>query len=275
MRRLGAGVFHGTNFEVPYLTPVPSILTLHDLSPWRDRSWHEAANRVRQRTPWLIRLGRADLILTVSESVRKEAISFFHLAPERVRTVPLAASELFRPVAAEGAKRPYFLFVGTLEPRKNISGLIEAWRATRAETGADLFIAGRTRPDFVPPAPFEGLSYLGEVRDEDLPGLYSGALAFIYPTLYEGFGLPVLEAMQCGCPVIASDDPAVTEVSGGAAIHAPNPGTLAQALRGVAENRDLRDRMRQAGLSRARAFSWRKTARQTRALYAELAGVSG
>jgi alpha-1,3-rhamnosyl/mannosyltransferase len=267
----GAEVFHGTNFEVPYLGDTPAILTIHDLSPWRDPGWHAAADRVRKRTPWLIRLRRARLILTVSETVRQEIVTHFGVPEDRVRAIPLAASELFRPVIAHTLRdKPYFLFVGTLEPRKNLSALIEAWRGRREETATDLLIAGRTRADFVPIPPAEGIKYLGEVSDDALPDLFSGALAFVYPTLYEGFGLPVLEAMQCGCPVITSRDPAVTEVSGGAAIHAGSVGELADAMRAVAGNPQRRLEMREKGLARASHFSWANTAQATRALYQEV-----
>jgi glycosyltransferase involved in cell wall biosynthesis len=273
LRESGAELFHGTNFEVPYLGGTPAVLTIHDLSPWRDPAWHSAAGRVRRRTPWLVWFRRAGIILTFSEAVRREAIAFFGVRSDRVRAIPHAASELFRP-APEGppAARPFFLFVGTLEPRKNIPMLVEAWRATREQTGADLAIAGRTRADFVPVPREDGLRILGEVPDADLPRLYSQALAFVYPTHYEGFGLPVLEAMQCGCPVIASRDPAVTEVCGGAAVHVGSVPELALAMREIASVAPLRAEMRQAGLDRAAKYSWQSTARATRALYAELAG---
>jgi len=278
IRQTGAQVFHGTNFEVPYLGTVPSVLTIHDLSPWRDPAWHpsqqENAGRVRRRTPWLVRLGRASLILTVSEAVRKEIISYFGVIPSRVRAVPLAAARHFRPLPPTGRPpRPFFLFVATLEPRKNVQALVEAWRESRDKTGADLVIAGRSRADFIGVAPAEGLHLLGEVPDEEIPRLFSDALAFVYPTHYEGFGLPVLESMQCGCPVITSNDPAVVELAGGAAIHAGSPQEIAEAMCAVASNPRLRNTLSGTGLHRARAFSWERTARETRALYAELLGV--
>lgn len=279
MRQTGAQVFHGTNFEVPYLGTVPSVLTIHDLSPWRDPAWHpdtqENAGRVRKRTPWLVRLGRASIILTVSEAMRREIISHFHLKPEKVRAIPLAAGRNFRHVQATSpAAKPFFLCVATMEPRKNIQSLVDAWRESRAQTGADLVLAGRNRADFAGIPPAEGLHLLGEVPEEELPRLYSDALAFVYPTLYEGFGLPVLEAMQCGCPVITSHDPAVVEVSGGAAIHTASTAEIAEAMRAVAANPSLRNSLSGCGLERARAFSWARTARETRALYAELLGVA-
>lgn len=272
LRETAAQVFHGTNFEVPYAGKTPAILTIHDLSPWRNPEWHHAAERVRRRTPWLVRFRRAEIILTVSEAVRREIISHFGVKPESVRAVPLAAASFFQPVEVSMPDKPFFLFVGTLEPRKNLHSLVDAWRATRGETGAELTIVGRSRKDFVPPEPCVGLNLLGEVPDCDLPRLYSQALAFVYPTHYEGFGLPVLEAMQCGCPVITSHDPAVTEVAGGAAIHAGSVSEIAEALRRVAADPGLREELRGAGLARAAQFSWGRTARETRALYAELAG---
>jgi glycosyltransferase involved in cell wall biosynthesis len=266
----GAQVFHGTNFEVPYLCATPSILTIHDLSPWRDKTWHDEADRVRFRAPWLVRLGRARVILTVSDAVRSEIIHHFGIAPERVRAVPLAASSLFRPVAAVGApSKPFFLFVATLEPRKNIQALVDGWRQSRETTGADLIIAGRSRADFAAIPPHDGLHFLGEVPDEELPRLYSDALAFVYPTHYEGFGLPVLEAMQCGCPVITSRDPAVMEVSDGAALHVTSAQEIAEAMHAVVANPELRSRLLESGLKRSTAFSWRRTAAETRAIYAE------
>ena len=279
IRQTGAQVFHGTNFEVPYLGSTPAILTIHDLSPWREKSWqlhtHNAdADRVRWRTPWLVRLGRARMILTVSEAVRSEVIEHFGVPLERVRAVPLAASSHFRPVTPTSPpQKPFFLFVATLEPRKNVAGLIEAWRESREETNADLVIAGRNRADFGEIPACDGLHFLGEVPDQELPRLYSDALAFVYPTHYEGFGLPVLEAMQCGCPVITSRDPAVMEVSGGAAIHASSPQEIAEAMRAIAADPRLRNVLRGCGLQRAGAFSWSRTARETHAVYEEVLGL--
>ena len=269
LRQTGADVFHGTNFEVPYICSTPAILTIHDLSPWRNKSWHDEADRVRFRAPWLVRLRRARMILTVSEAVRTEIVSHFGISPDRVKSVPLAASTLFRPVPSTPGSKPFFLCVATLEPRKNIESLVEGWRQSREATGADLIIAGRSRADFAGIPPTEGLHLLGEVPDSELPSLYCDAVAFVYPTHYEGFGLPVLEAMQCGCPVITSRDPAVVEVAGGAVIHVSSSREIAEAMRAVAADPNLCATLREAGLKRAAAFSWAQTARATRAVYAE------
>jgi glycosyltransferase involved in cell wall biosynthesis len=162
---------------------------------------------------------------------------------------------------------PYFLFVGTLEPRKNLAMLLEAWREVRRHHAVDLVLAGRRRADAPEIRPEPGLRLAGEVADAELPALYSGALAFVYPSLYEGFGLPVLEAMQCGAPVIASR--AVEEAGGDAAIYAATPRELAEAMALLASRPDLAAAARERSLARAREFSWEQTARLTRQVYEE------
>jgi glycosyltransferase involved in cell wall biosynthesis len=270
MQRHGVELFHGTDFSVPYVPRGrPSVMTVHDLSPWLDESWNHATSRVKNRTPLLLRLGLAKTVITPSEAVRKASIERFQLAPETVVAVPLAARELFRPVEYEPADIPYFLFVGTLESRKNISGLIDAWRKVRERTPVELRLVGRLRDGFALPE-YEGLLHMPGIDDAALPALYSGAAAFVYPSHYEGFGLPVLEAMQCGCPVITSQDPAITEVSGDAAIHvdAGDVDALCAAMQTVLTERGARERLLEAGLARAAQFHWRDTARHTREVYA-------
>src|ERR1035441_5137388 len=268
MGRLGADLVHGPDFAVPYLSRRPSVLTLHDLSPWMDRRWHHAAQRVRRRTPVLLELGLATMVITPGEKVRRAAMERFGLRPERVVAVPEAAAHWFRPVEiAPTPSPPYFLFVGTLEPRKNLAMLLEAWREVRSHHAVDLVIAGRCPADF-PEIPAEpALRLAGEVADPELPALYSGALGFVYPSLYEGFGLPVLEAMQCGAPVIASR--AVAEAGGDAAIYAATPRELAEAMALLASRPDLAAAARERSLARAREFSWEQTARLTRQVYEE------
>jgi glycosyltransferase involved in cell wall biosynthesis len=266
MDRLGADVVHGPDFAVPYLPSRPSVLTLHDLSPWMDPAWHSSAGRVAHRTPLLLELGIATMVVTPGERVRAQAMERFGLRPERVVAIPEAAASWFRPVeCAPGT--PYFLFVGTLEPRKNLPALVEAWRETRRHHAVDLLLAGRRRADWRPIAEEPGLRYLGEVPDQDLPALYSGALAFVYPSLYEGFGLPVLEAMQCGAGVIASH--AVQETAGGAAEYADTVGEMARAMLLAIEEPGWQAAHRARSLARAREFSWERTARLTHQAYEE------
>ena len=235
MKRCRADLFHGTDFSTPYVPMRPSVMTVHDLSPWlhekhdphskSDRPWQPDSARVRRRTA-----------------------------------------------------TPFFLFVGTLEPRKNISGLIEAWREVRQTHDIDLVIAGRARADFPPLDAEPGLRVLGPVPDEDLPELYSTARAVVYPSFYEGFGLPVLEAMQCGAIVVTSRDPAIMEVAGDAAIFvtinaARDIRELAATLASIAEAPHNFAPLRERALRRAKQFSWRRTAELTQEVYAEACRV--
>ncbi len=271
IEQLSVDVFHGTNFEVPWLRRRPAVLTLHDLSPWLDADWRPPADRVRRRTPWLIRLGCADMIVTHTQAVRRQIIERFRVDGSRVVAVPLAAAAFFRPTESVPARRPYFLFVGTLEPRKNLSVLVEAFLRVRQRYDVDLILAGRRRADCPSLPACEGLICAGEVSDEELRRLYSGALACVYPSLYEGFGLPVLEAMQCGAPVIASRDAAIREVAGDGAllIEATDVRGWAQAMGALVERLDLRAFWRERALRRAAQFNWETTARLTREAYVE------
>jgi glycosyltransferase involved in cell wall biosynthesis len=265
LRRLNADLIHGPDFAVPYLSQRPSVLTLHDLSPWMDEGWHRDAARVRRRTPVLLEMGLATMVITPSEVVRRQAIERFRLEPSRVVAIPEAAAPWLRPSTPAPGK--YFLFVGTLEPRKNLDTLLKAWREVRRKHAVDLVIAGRRRADAPEIAPEPGLRLAGEVADAELAELYSGAVAFVYPSLYEGFGLPVLEAMQCGAPVIASR--AVREAGGEAAYYADGGRELAHAMTEVLANRDLAARLAEGSVAHAREFSWERTARLTRDVYEE------
>jgi glycosyltransferase involved in cell wall biosynthesis len=269
-------VFHGTNFEVPWLPLRPSVMTVQDLSPWINPAWNPATGRVRRRTAAMLRLGLASMVITPSEAVRREAIERFRLSPHRVAAVPDAAAPHFRPVEPP-ARAPYFLYVGALEPRKNLPMLIEAWRAARKTAPVDLVLAGRPREGFPKIIAEPGLSVLGEVAESGLPALYSGAVAAVYPSLYEGFGLPVLEAMQCGAPVIASRDPAIAETAGGAAtlLDACDVRAWTEALIAAATRPEWAAAQREKSLARAREFSWERTARLTREVYVEALGRSG
>jgi glycosyltransferase involved in cell wall biosynthesis len=272
MSRLGIDVFHGTDFSVPYLALRPSVMTLHDLSPWMDARWHHAADRVRVRTPFLIRTGRATMMITPSKAVRQQAIERFGIHPGKIVAIPEAAPCWMTPVERNGSgAEPYFLYVGTLEPRKNIPTVLSAWRRVRERHSVSLVLAGRRRSDF-PALPEEpGLRILGEVPDSDLPGLFSGAVAVLYPSLYEGFGLPALEAMTCGAAVITSCDPAVLEVSANAAIHvAANDDTgWAAQMEALLTHPEQLQHRRARSLQRAAQFSWRNTAVLTREVYVE------
>jgi len=252
-------VYHGTNFAIPFFSRRATVLTLHDLSPWHNPKWHagRVVRRIRRRTPYL--LSRAGHVITPSQAIRSEAIKRFRISPERITAIPLAASDHFRPTPQ--TMDPYFLFVGTQEPRKGLHLLLEAWRATGRKI--PLRIAGRVRQDFPPLTPEPNLHLLGEVPDSDLPVLYTNATAVIYPSEYEGFGLPVLEAMQCGAQVITSTDPALLELTGDTAQHF----TTAQELTSLCSPGSWPVARREAARARAVQYSWRSTAQKTHAIY--------
>jgi glycosyltransferase involved in cell wall biosynthesis len=268
--RWSADVIHGPDFAVPYLPLRPSVLTLHDLSPWMDPRWHQSAGRVKRRTPVLLKLRIPTMVIADSETVRRQAIERFRIPPQRIVTVHLAAPSWLRvgeTGATCGAGRPYFLFVGTLEPRKNLPALVSAWREVRKGHDIDLVLAGRRRQDAPLLAEEPGLRILGEIADEKLPELYAGALAFVFPSLYEGFGLPVLEAMQCGACVIASH--AVREAGGEAAVYAGSQAELVERMRQAVLQPEWLARHRALSVARAREFSWDRTAQLTYEVYGE------
>lgn len=269
-RRLGAQVFHGTDFAVPYVSALPSVITVHDLSPWHNRGWG-GSDRVYRRAPYLLQLGIATIVITPSESVRREVVTNFRVNSSRIVAVPLAAGARFRPVPPPLRERPYFLFAGVLEPRKNIETIVEAWREVRREHAVDLILAGRVRTDFPPLRAGDGIEFAGEVSDDELASLYSGAAAFLYPSLYEGFGLPVLEAMSCGSAVITSRDPALVQLGGEATeqIEAGDRKAWADAMGAALTQSDWRRKMGERAAGRAREFSWAETARRTREVYLE------
>ena len=269
LRRHAADVFHGVNFAVPFPPAVPAVMTLHDLSPWAegpwvDKAWRARSARIRKSVPWLLRTRAARHIITDSEAIRSEAIRRFSLDPSRISAIPLAAANRFRPRQVDRPGAPYFLYAGMWERRKNVDAVIAAWSAIRSQHEVDLVIAGPRRDELPLPVPTPGLILRGEVSEVELAELYAGAIALVYPSHYEGFGLPVLEAMQCGTPVIISSDPALIETAGDAALR---PDNLAEAMRALLDNLHLRAQLRVRSLARAACFTWQRTARDTHNVY--------
>lgn len=298
-RRRGIEIFHGTDFSIPYLPLRPSVMMVHDLSPWkRGPARARDAGRVRSRTPYLLRM--ATMILTPTEAIRRELSRAFGVSPARIRAVPLAAASSFGAASqaapesdtkktwgtketgetgdtkGEGGgpqiPKPYLLSVGTREPRKNIARLIEAWRIVkRSRPSLGLVLAGAAGADDAPYRQEPGLHVLGRLADIEIRDLLNRTAVFVYPSLYEGFGLPVVEAMQAGAAVITSRDPALVEVSASAAMHADATcaRALARVIGQVLDSEILRNRLREQGKRRASRFSWGATARRTRATYVE------
>lgn len=271
-------VFHGVNFSVPYVPVRPAVMTVLDLSPWKTGPARATtAARIRRRTKQLFPV--CNKIITPTEAIRRELHGQFGVPLSRIETVHLAPHpELRAPAASEASlvlrkysiARPFLLYFGARNPRKNLDALIAAWRRARAAvSGLSLVLAGS--PDQEPDnlKETEGPRIIENIPDNEILALLSTATAFVYPSLYEGFGLPVLEAMQAGAPVVASLDPAITEVAGGAALQVDcgSIPALSRALADVAARPGLRDELRRRGLRRAAQFSWNSTALQTHAVY--------
>lgn len=264
LARSGAQVFHGTDFAVPYLSRRPSVMTVHDLSPWREPTPLSA--RVRSRAGKLLRWRIPSFIHTPSETIRREVIETFAWPEDRIVSIPLAAAEMFTPEPRETVD-PYFLYLGTLEPRKNVEVLVKAMELLdKKGIHIPLLLAGQSRPGYALDQ-HPAVERLGAQAEADLPRLYRNAVAVLYPSHYEGFGLPILEAMQCGVPVIASDIPVHHEVGGDAALYAsPNdPAAWANQMQSLLAGDPQRSA---ASLARASQYSWQKTARAFRELYA-------
>jgi glycosyltransferase involved in cell wall biosynthesis len=285
-------LFHGvTGFELPCRAGVPLVTTVHDLIPLR------FPRLVPWRHRWAVRallggaLRRAARVIAVSEATRSEVLARFAISAGKVHVVPEAAAPHFTPAggaeiarvrARYGLDGPYVLFVGLLEPKKNLPVLLAAvarCRAAGAWGSARLVLAGAAGwgGDLAAGVTRLGLDgcvrFLGPVPDADLPALYADAHAFVFPSLWEGFGLPVLEAMAAGAPVVASRRGALPELTAGAALLVePEPAPLADALGQVLGDGGLRARLREAGLARARAFSWERTATETLAVYRAAGG---
>jgi glycosyltransferase involved in cell wall biosynthesis len=258
----GAAVLHCPTFRAPLSLRVPLVVTVHDLAvlrfPWAFNAWSRAYSRIA--VPRVVHT--ADAVIAVSEFTKRELVELLDIPPERIRVIPNAAAEIFRP-DGETVPGEYVLAVGTLEPRKNLPALAQAAR----RAGVELRIAGRRGWGDVELS--GDVSWLGEVPDPELAALYRGALCVAYPSLYEGFGLPVLEAMACGAAVVTSSGSATEEVAGSAAVLV-DPRDPEAIAAGIQEALGRRDELRAAGIERARAYSWRDVADRTVALYRDL-----
>ncbi len=255
----GLDLLHCTTFRGPLRSKVPVVVTVHDLAllryPEAFRPWHRTTGRLALRSA----ARAADAIVAVSEFTRDELVDLLAVPAERIRVVRNGIEPVFSPDGPR-ADRDYVLAVGTLEPRKNLARVVEAARLA----GVDLRVVGA--------AGWGGVAvpgWVGRVPDEELARLYRGARCVVYASLYEGFGLPVLEAMASGVPVVTSRGGATEEVAGGAAVLVDPRDTEAIAA-GIAEATARRDELVPHGLERAREFTWTAAADAVETLWREL-----
>jgi len=260
----GADVLHCPTYRGPIRSRVPLVVTVHDLAVFRRPEAFPPWTRTYSRlvVPRVVRA--ASIVAAVSEFTASELQTLLHVPSSRIRVVPNAASPAFTPDGPR-AEGDFVLAVGTLEPRKNVARSIEAARGL----GLELRVAGMSGWGGVE-AEGPGVSWVGFASDDELARLYRGALCVVYPSLYEGFGIPVLEAMACGVPVVTSRGGATEEVAGGAAVLV-DPEDAASISAGIEEAISRRDELRAAGLQRARDYSWERSAAKLVAAYEDAA----
>lgn len=285
----GIDVFHATEHLLPPLRRAASVFTFHDAIYALFPRHHLPLNRAFLGLMMPRFLRRADAVITISECSKRDAVRLYGIDPERLTVIPEAADASFRPIddpaeldrvrAAYGLPARYILHVATIEPRKNLPALFEAYRRLLDQpefADVGLVIGGRTGWMFEPTLARVrelGLEarvvFTGYVPAADAPALFSAAAVFAFPSLYEGFGLPPLEAMSAGVPVVCSNASSLPEVVGDAALmFAPaDVGALCAALARVLSDEPLRVELRARGLARAARFSWRETARRTVEVY--------
>jgi len=283
-KTLSLDLFHSPYYVMPYWVHCPSVVTMYDLIPMIYPQYlpHRWSAWIFRATASLA-MRRANQIIAISESTKRDLVRFFGIPEDRIGVTHLAADEKFRPLGSEqlekiigtyGLPGRYILYLGINKPHKNLAFLLRVFRELR--TGAKLVLAGKEDPRYLQPREETrrlGLGgrvvFLGDVPEKDLPMIYNGAEVFVFPSLYEGFGLPVLEAMACGTPVVCSSSSSLPEIVGDAAVilDPQDTGAWVAALTEVLENEQLREDRKAKGLAQAKKFSWNKTARETLDVY--------
>lgn len=289
LRKLGPELVHGMAYALPAAWEGPSVVTVYDLSFLRYPSAFKAANRIYLTATTRAAARRARRVLTISENARRDIVRLLGVPEERVDVTYPAAEARYRLMTepqveafrlARGLPAAFVFALGTLEPRKNIVGLLNAYARLR-KPRQPLYVAGGTGWRFSPifdtvrqAGLGEDVHFLGYVPEDELPLWYNAARLFVFPSLYEGFGLPVLEAMACGVPVITSTAASLPEVGGKAAVMVSPHDTvrIAEEMERVLDDPQLRLEMRAAGRIQASRFSWRAMTDQTVASYRRAVG---
>jgi glycosyltransferase involved in cell wall biosynthesis len=291
-RRFDVDLFHFTANIAPIGFGRPYVVTVHDVTTRSAPETHPPRRRAYYRAALGISARNARRVITVSETSARDIVTMLGVPRERIDAIPLAPAEQFRPVgdvtsldrirARYGLEEQFLLYVGNIEPRKNLARLLEAY-ARSASARVPLVLVGNlawlTR-SLMARVNKLGLAdrvrLLGYVPDAELPALYSAASAFVYPSLYEGFGLPVIEAMACGTPVVTSTAPALLELADGAArlVDPHSVDSIAEGIDAVVSDPHERSRLAAAGIARASEFTWEATARRTLEAYARAIDTS-
>ncbi len=291
LKNRACDVFHSPGYTLPLRLPVPSVVTIHDISYAACPEWYPYRNGALRKAWYRLSARSADCILTVSEFSKREIMRVYGIPQDKIHVIPLGVdrrklakvNQLQLPDSLKhkyGLGGNYLLFVGDIHRRRNVDRIVEAFHAVRERQhdGLELVLIGRTLDPFassmMDPLRDRHIHALGYVPENELSLFYSSARAFVFPSFYEGFGLGVLEAMACGCPVIVGRGTACEEVAGEAAVlvDPANARSIADAIAAVLENQEMAARHSEAGILRAEPFTWRRTAEQTLSIYQRLAG---
>ena len=295
-RKVKVDVAHVPYFAPPLLPSVPTVITIHDLIPLILPIYRRQLSVRLYNMLVSAAARRASLILTDSHASKRDIVRLLKIPPERVRVIYLAVGEIFRPLQEEarlaevrrkyGLPQRYILYLGGFDQRKNLPTLLKAFARVAGKEAAPLVIAGRLPERETPLFPnprrlvkelgLEGkVIFTGWVAEEDKPALYSGTELFVFPSLYEGFGLPVLEALACGVPAVVSNAGSLPEIVGEGGITCPPTDIegLAGAMAALLEDEERRAHLRAKASAQAARFSWRETARRTLEAYREVAKV--
>ncbi len=281
-----ADLYHSPYYLMPCLPGAATVLTVYDVIPLRYPHFSSARSRLLFRLTTRLALRAAKQVIAITENARGDFIREFGVTPHQITAIPLGVEASFRPAAQaeisvarakHGLPERFALYLGSNKPHKNLRGLVEAWLSL-PENNAHLVVAGAwddRYPEARQLAEARGgkaIRWIGRVAENDLPALYSAADAFIFPSLFEGFGLPVVEAMACGTPVVCSNTTALPEVAGDAAMLVdPNDASaIAGALERVLGDEQLRAELRAKGLARAAQFTWERTAARTLEIYRQV-----
>ncbi|HLX42816.1 MAG TPA: glycosyltransferase family 1 protein [Bryobacteraceae bacterium] len=271
-------VFHASNQVRRAPRGVKLTATIHDLTCWLMPQFHTEGNIRADRSFADQILKRADGLIAVSENTRQDAIRLLGIAPERIQTIYSGVADEYFAAQPTRRKKPYALYVGTIEPRKNLDALLDAWRQLNAEVREtyELVIAGPR--GWGSETTFARIgseaTYLGYVPEADLPGLVAGASVFVYPSLYEGFGFPVVQAMAAGVAVLTSNTSCLPEVTGDGALLV-DPGSVSEISEGLArllESDSLRAKIGSRGREKAKQFRWETCAAQSLEFFHHVAG---
>jgi glycosyltransferase involved in cell wall biosynthesis len=277
----GADVFHLSNQVRNAPRKVLLTATIHDLTCWLMPELHTPANVRADKSFAEHVLRRARRLIAVSENSRQDAIRLLGLHPDRIDVIHSGVSNAYFTAQPLAAPKPYVLFVGTIEPRKNVETLLDAWHLVRPEMRAafDLLVVGATgwgsdRTLGRLQASPDGVRYRGYVEESELPAITAGASAFVYPSLYEGFGFPVAQAMACGVPVITSNNSCLPEIAGAGAllVDPRSPAEIALALDRLLTSSSLSAQIGSEGRRRAENYRWTTCAQRSLEFFRKAAG---